>query len=47
MADSSFDVVSRVDLEEVKNAIQQVEREIAGRFDFKNSVSSVELEERS
>jgi uncharacterized protein YajQ (UPF0234 family) len=44
MADSSFDVVSKVDLQEVKNALQQVEREIAGRFDFKNSVSAVELE---
>jgi len=44
MAESSFDVVSKVDLQEVKNALQQVEREIAGRFDFKNSVSKVELE---
>ena len=44
MADSSFDVVSRVDLQEVKNAIQQTEREVENRFDFKNSVSSVELE---
>lgn len=44
MAESSFDVVSRVDLQEVKNALQQVERELSQRFDFKNSVSSVELE---
>lgn len=44
MADSSFDVVSKVDLTEVKNAIQQATREIEGRFDFKNSVSSIELE---
>lgn len=44
MAESSFDVVSKVDLQEVKNALQQVEREISQRFDFKNSVSSVELE---
>jgi cyclic-di-GMP-binding protein len=44
MADSSFDVVSEVDLQEVKNALQQVERELAGRFDFKGSVSSVTLE---
>lgn len=44
MADSSFDVVSKVDLQEVKNAIQQTEREIEGRYDFKNSVSTVELE---
>jgi uncharacterized protein YajQ (UPF0234 family) len=44
MADSSFDVVSKVDLAEVKNAIQQALREVEGRFDFKNSVSSIELE---
>jgi uncharacterized protein YajQ (UPF0234 family) len=44
MADSSFDIVSKVDLQEVKNALQQVEREIAQRFDFKNSVSAAELE---
>lgn len=44
MADSSFDVVSKVDLQEVKNAIQQAEREIENRYDFKGSVSSIELE---
>lgn len=44
MADSSFDVVSKVDLAEVKNAIQQAMREVEGRFDFKNSVSSIELD---
>ena len=33
----SFDVVSKVDLTEVKNAIDQAEREIANRFDFRNS----------
>lgn len=44
MAESSFDIVSKVDLSEVKNALQQVEREIAQRFDFKNSVSTAELE---
>jgi uncharacterized protein YajQ (UPF0234 family) len=44
MAESSFDIVSKVDLQEVKNALQQVEREIAQRFDFKNSVSTAELE---
>jgi cyclic-di-GMP-binding protein len=43
MAENSFDVVSRVDLAEVKNAIDQTLREIANRFDFKNSVSNVEL----
>ncbi len=44
MADSSFDVVSRVDLAEVKNAVQQALREVESRFDFKNSVSSIEVE---
>jgi cyclic-di-GMP-binding protein len=44
MADSSFDVVSRVDVQEVKNAVDQATREIANRYDFKNSVSEVELE---
>jgi uncharacterized protein YajQ (UPF0234 family) len=43
-ADSSFDVVSRVDMQEMKNAVDQTMREIANRFDFKNSVSQIELE---
>jgi uncharacterized protein YajQ (UPF0234 family) len=41
-ADSSFDVVSRVDAQELENALNQARKEIAGRFDFKNSVSSIE-----
>jgi cyclic-di-GMP-binding protein len=44
MADSSFDVVSKVDITEVGNAVDQTLREIANRFDFKNSVSSIEIE---
>ncbi|MFC8454535.1 YajQ family cyclic di-GMP-binding protein [Kitasatospora sp. NPDC057223] len=36
MADSSFDIVSKVDWQEVDNAINQTSREIATRFDFKN-----------
>lgn len=40
----SFDVVSRVDLNEVKNAIDQTEKEIANRFDFRNTKSKIELE---
>jgi uncharacterized protein YajQ (UPF0234 family) len=44
MADSSFDVVSTVDLQEVKNAIAQATKEIATRFDLKTSGSSVELQ---
>ncbi len=41
--DSSFDVVSQVDLQEVRNAVDQARREIAQRFDFKGTGSSVEL----
>ena len=38
----SFDVVSEVDKQEVRNALDQTERELATRFDFKNTNSSVE-----
>ena len=41
----SFDVVSEVDRQEVRNAVDQAGREIANRFDFKNSDSSIELNE--
>lgn len=41
-ADSSFDVVSRVDEQELDNALNQARKEIAGRFDFKNSKTSIE-----
>jgi len=44
MADEhSFDIVSRVDLQEVSNAVQQAVKEISQRFDFKGSKSSIEL----
>ncbi len=41
-ADSSFDVVSKIDAQELENALNQSRKEIAGRFDFKNSKSSIE-----
>ena len=41
---NSFDIVSKVDLQEVTNAIQNATREIAHRFDFKGSKSSITLE---
>jgi cyclic-di-GMP-binding protein len=41
--DASFDVVSEVDLQEVRNAVDQAQREIGQRFDFKGTGSSVEL----
>jgi hypothetical protein len=44
MADEhSFDIVSRVDMQEVTNAVQQSVKEIQQRFDFKGSKSSLEL----
>jgi len=39
----SFDVVSEVDQQEVRNAVDQAAREIANRYDFKGTSSSVEL----
>ena len=41
--DFSFDVVSKTDMQEVANAIQQAQKELAQRFDFKGSKSSIEL----
>jgi cyclic-di-GMP-binding protein len=43
MAESSFDIVSSVDLQEVKNAIAQSMKEITTRFDLKGSGSEIEL----
>ncbi len=44
MAESSFDVVSEVDMQEVKNAISQAMKEVTTRFDLKGSNSLVELQ---
>ena len=44
MADSSFDVVSSVDLQEVKNAISQAMKEITTRFDLKATGSDIALQ---
>ena len=44
-ADNSFDIVSRVDLAEVKNSINQAMMEIRQRFDFKGSKSEISLDE--
>jgi cyclic-di-GMP-binding protein len=43
-ADSSFDVVSKVEIQEVKNAIDQATKEVNARFDLKNSKSTITLE---
>jgi cyclic-di-GMP-binding protein len=42
--ESSFDVVSKADLNEVRNAVNMAQKEIATRYDFKKSVSAVTLE---
>ena len=39
----SFDIVSKTDMQEVANAVQQAQKELAQRFDFKGSKSSIEL----
>lgn len=39
----SFDVTSEVDMQEVRNAVDQAAREVATRFDFKDTGSSIEL----
>jgi uncharacterized protein YajQ (UPF0234 family) len=41
----SFDIVSQVDRQEVKNAVEQANKEVANRFDFKGSDARVELAE--
>jgi uncharacterized protein YajQ (UPF0234 family) len=42
MADASFDIVSEIDLAELDNAINQTQRELATRFDFRGTGASVE-----
>src|SRR5919112_6833836 len=46
-ADSSFDVVSQIDRQEMVNAVDQVTREVTTRFDLKNTGSTVTLEKES
>ena len=42
----SFDIVSQVDRQEVKNAVDQANKEVTNRFDFKGSDARIELETR-
>ena len=42
----SFDVVSRVDMQEMDNAINQVKKEIATRFDFRGSKTQIDLDRK-
>jgi len=44
MAENSFDVVSKVDVQEVSNAIQNALKEVHTRFDLKDSKSDIQLE---
>jgi len=46
MPDNSFDVVSKIEMPEVLNAIQQAQKEIQQRYDLKDSHSSIELNEK-
>ena len=44
-SECSFDVVCKVDLDEVKNAVSQAMKEIGQRYDFKGSISKIELKD--
>jgi uncharacterized protein YajQ (UPF0234 family) len=46
MPDNTFDIVSKIELPEVSNAVQQAVKEIQQRFDLKDSHSSIELREK-
>jgi cyclic-di-GMP-binding protein len=43
----TFDVVSQLDMQEVRNAVDQAKREVATRFDFKNTGTSIDLGDTS
>ncbi|MBC8107999.1 MAG: YajQ family cyclic di-GMP-binding protein [Anaerolineae bacterium] len=43
MADSSFDIVSEINLQEMDNAVNQAQKEIGTRYDFKGTAASVEF----
>jgi cyclic-di-GMP-binding protein len=45
-SEASFDVVSRIDQQELDNALNQARREIENRFDFKNSKTSIESDDK-
>ncbi len=46
MPENTFDIVSKIDLNEVSNAIQQTSKEVHTRYDLKDSKSSIELNEK-
>lgn len=43
--DESFDIVSKVDMQEVDNAVNQTKKEISQRYDFKNSKAQIHIED--
>ncbi|MGH1505583.1 MAG: YajQ family cyclic di-GMP-binding protein [Acidimicrobiales bacterium] len=43
----SFDVVSEIDLQEVRNAVDQAQREVSNRFDFKGTDSRIDLDDKA
>jgi len=46
MANFSFDIISEVDLQEVDNAVNQANKELGQRFDFKNSKASIDYDRK-
>jgi cyclic-di-GMP-binding protein len=46
-SESSFDIVNKTDPEEIRNAVQAAQKELANRFDFKGSNASVELDAKA
>jgi uncharacterized protein YajQ (UPF0234 family) len=46
MPDNTFDIVSKIEIPEVVNAIQQTTKEVLTRYDLKDSKSSIELQEK-
>lgn len=46
-SEASFDIVSKVDRQELDNALNQTRKEIAGRFDFKNTKTEIEYDEKN
>jgi len=43
----SFDIVSEVDLQEIRNAVENANREVSTRFDFRNVSAEFELNEKN
>ena len=46
MPENTFDIVSKIDLNEVNNAVQQAKKELITRYDLKNSKSDIEVNEK-